>query len=219
MNRLKTLALVCGMSVGMVAAPQTFAGDEEPPEEPPLEHECSRNTVSRPGIPWTDVFGKSGRAVATFDHVGCRDPFCTRPRSVWPLFFNGFGGKWIWKNQVISVAEAESGDLVSFFDTFCRPRGCGSVTSVNLLISADNDYVVHYVDASGYRNPAGLAGDSEWRTVEGVELPAPEDPEALCQRFEIEVQNFPMPGGDGNVNPAGVNYDLRVTYEREEPAP
>ena len=108
---------------------------------------------------------------------------------------------------------------MSFFDTYCRPRNCGAVNSVNLLISADNAYEVHYVDASGNRTSGPHASDDEWRTVDGWSLPGPDDPEAVCQRVEIEVVNFATPGSDGNVNPAGLSYDVRVNYDIVEPAP
>ena len=142
----KTLSLVACMSAGLVVASQASLAQDVPTDEPPLERECFTNMVSEPNLEWKDATGLVGSAVPTFGHVGCRDPSCRRPPSVWPYVFNGSGGRWIWKKQLILPIEAQRGDRVSFFDRFCRPRDCGAVTAVNLLISADNAYEVYYVD-------------------------------------------------------------------------
>jgi hypothetical protein len=131
---------------------------------------------------------------------------------VWPYVFNGFGGRWIWKKRVITPDEAQRGDIVSFYDRFCLPRNGEQITTVNVVISADNSYEVYYVDGNRQRTSEVLARDDDWRTVNGHLLPIPDLAPEECQGFEILVANFGLSGSDGNTNPAGLSYDLRIQY-------
>ncbi len=112
------------------------------------------------------------------------------------------GAEWVWGENPVATPGVEQTE--SFFDVFSI---AGSSTGAHLKIAGDNTFQV-------YLNGVLILEDTSGATF-GAPIDLDIAPGQLVNgqnTLEVRVKNFGVEGSNGQSNPAGILYDLHVTY-------
>jgi uncharacterized repeat protein (TIGR01451 family) len=139
----------------------------------------------------------------------------------WPNLTYSFpnGAQWIWESY--RTQNPVAGDIVDFEKTFDIP---GTLVSATLYITCDNGYEAYLNDqfvgsaqlGAGWRTSdltESYVNSSGWQSVESWDITA------LLQSgsntLDIGTANEQMDGGTIDSNPAGLIFEIVITYDIE----